>query len=170
MSVKAAVLPDALAPDLRIVFCGTGAGRRSAERRAYYAGPGNRFWWILAQAGLTDRQLEPAEYRDVLMYGLGLTDIAKAHVGSDADLDPGHVDVDDLRNRISTCAPRLLAFTSKRAAALYFGRRTGLIDYGEQPERLGQTRLFVLPSPSGSARRYWTPRPWYALAFRDTAD
>ena len=45
----AEVLPDILQPGLRVVFCGTAAGRASAKARAYYAGPGNSFWKTLPQ-------------------------------------------------------------------------------------------------------------------------
>ena len=38
------ILPDVLGPNLKVVFCGTAAGAVSAKRRAYYAGPGNKFW------------------------------------------------------------------------------------------------------------------------------
>ena len=38
-----AVLPDVLAPELRVVFCGTTAGFTSAAASAYYAGAGNRY-------------------------------------------------------------------------------------------------------------------------------
>ena len=37
------ILPDLLANDLDLVIVGTAAGRASAKRRLYYAGPGNRF-------------------------------------------------------------------------------------------------------------------------------
>ena len=36
------VLPDVLAPGLRIVFCGTAVGVTSAQLGAYYARPGNK--------------------------------------------------------------------------------------------------------------------------------
>jgi TDG/mug DNA glycosylase family protein len=36
-------LPDYLALDLRVVFCGTAVSARSAEVGGYYAGPGNEF-------------------------------------------------------------------------------------------------------------------------------
>jgi TDG/mug DNA glycosylase family protein len=38
------------------------------------------------------------------------------------------------------------------------------VDYGWQPERVGATRLFVLPSPSGQATRFWDEGPWRDLA------
>jgi G:T/U-mismatch repair DNA glycosylase len=55
-------LDDLLEPGLTIVFCGTAAGLRSAALAQYYAGPGNQFWKVLAQVGLTPRQLSPHEY------------------------------------------------------------------------------------------------------------
>jgi len=163
-SARPDVLPDVLAPGLRVVFCGTGAGTTSAELRAYYAGPGNRFWPMLAETGLTPHRIAPSDYRTILSHGLGLTDIAKAHVGSDAVLDRTHVDAEGLRERISAVAPRFMAFTSKRAASLYLGRPSRAIGYGLQAERIGETALFVLPSPSGAARGAWSPAPWHELS------
>src|ERR1700677_2388557 len=83
------ILPDLLMPGLRVVFCGTAAGAVSAAKGAYYAGPGNRFWAILAKTGLTPRQLRPDEFAWVLEFGSGLTDVAKTVSGADADL-PAH--------------------------------------------------------------------------------
>jgi len=56
------VLPDVLRPGLRLVICGSAASAVSAARGAYYAGPGNKFWRILAETGLTPHQLEPARF------------------------------------------------------------------------------------------------------------
>src|SRR3546814_6083057 len=56
---RAPVLPDVLAPGLRLVFCGSAAGRKSAELGAYYAGPGNKFWPTLYEIGLTPRHFRP---------------------------------------------------------------------------------------------------------------
>ena len=77
------VLPDVLAPGLRVVFCGTAAGAVAARVGAPYAGPGNRFWWVLHEIGLTPRELRPQEFRELPRYGIGLTDVAKHASGSD---------------------------------------------------------------------------------------
>jgi TDG/mug DNA glycosylase family protein len=155
------ILPDLLQPGLALVFCGTAAGRRSAAERAYYAHPGNLFWRALFEAGLTPRLLAPAEFPLLTGYGIGLTDLAKRHSGNDADLPRDAFDVPALRARIERHAPRLLAFTSKNAARAALGHA---VSYGLQEETLGQTRLFVLPSPSGQARGHWDIVPWRALA------
>jgi TDG/mug DNA glycosylase family protein len=158
------VLPDVLRPGLAVVFCGTGAGRKSAELRAYYAKPGNKFWRTLYEVGLTPQRVAPHAYRDVPALGLGLTDIAKEHIGQDHEIDPAHVDAAGLRRRIARAAPAILAFTSKKAASLFLDRPTGTIAYGFQPETIGPTRIFVLTSPSGQAGSYWDIAPWRELA------
>lgn len=158
------VLPDLLAPGLAIVFCGTGAGAWSARVGAYYAKPGNKFWPTLHAVGLTPRRLEPAEYPALLGYGIGLTDVAKEHVGQDEAIDPALVDAAALHEKIARFRPARIAFTSKRAASLALGRPTARIAYGLQAGRIGDTAVHVLTSPSGAAGSFWTIAPWSALA------
>ncbi len=163
------VLPDMLAPGLRVVFCGTAAGAASARAGAYYAGRGNKFWDMLFDVGLTPRRLAPHQFRAVLRYGIGLTDVVKTASGSDASLPAAAFDPDRLRRRMLEFGPAALAFNGKRAAQAFFGRRR--LDYGRQPAALGGTALFVLPSTSGAAQAHWDPRHWRALAefLRDAA-
>ena len=158
---EAHILPDVLQSGLALVFCGTAAGRRSAAEGAYYAHPGNLFWRALSEAGLTPRQLAPAEFPRLPDYGIGLTDLAKRHSGNDHQLPRDAFDVPALRTKIARHQPHLLAFTSKNAARAALGH---VVDYGLQRETLGSTRLFVLPSPSGQARGHWSLAPWLALA------
>lgn len=158
-------VPDMLADNLDVVFCGTALGRASAQAKAYYANPGNFFWKALHGVGLTPVLLKPSDYPRVLEFGIGLTDLCKTAYGQDAELPEDAFDYDALREKIDRCQPRFLAFTSKTGAAglLEHGTTLGM-KYGEQETRLGDTRLFVLPSPSGQARRFWNITPWQALA------
>jgi TDG/mug DNA glycosylase family protein len=155
------VLPDVLAPGLRIVFCGSAAGRVSARVGAYYAGPGNRFWPTLAAVGLTPRRLAPAEFRAATRFGLGLTDLCKTASGADGALPRAADDPAALRAKMARYRPGVLAFVGKRPATVFLGRP---VAYGAQPEAIGPTAIHVLPSPSGAARRYWDERWWRALA------
>ncbi|ULU27494.1 mismatch-specific DNA-glycosylase [Dyella terrae] len=159
--MPAPILPDLLQPGLALVFCGTAAGRRSAEEGAYYAHPGNLFWRALHAVELTPRLFAPAEFPLLPALGIGLTDLAKHHMGNDDELPRDAFDVVALRQRIEHHAPRVLAFTSKAAARAALGHA---VNYGPQTERFGQTQLFVLPSPSGQARGHWDLAPWQALA------
>ncbi len=161
---EAHLVPDVLKPGLKVVFCGTAMGRKSAEQKAYYANPGNFFWRTLHATGLTPQQIRPQDYLRLLDYGLGATDLSKAHYGNDAELPADAFDVAALRGKIETFAPRILAFTSKAGASAFLGRPTGAIATGLQPDTIGNTRLFVLPSPSGQARIFWDQAPWQALA------
>ena len=160
------ILPDILEPDLRIVFCGSAAGAVSARLGAYYAGPGNKFWPTLHEVGLTPRRLAPAEFPSLPRYGLGLTDMAKFASGADSALPRGCDDPAGLACRIRAFHPRILAFTAKRPARVFLASAFGIdaVPYGEQPVTLDGIRLFVLPSPSGLARRFWDIGPWQALA------
>src|SRR5690606_10382691 len=160
--MSTSVLPDVLGPGLDIVFCGTAVGHESARRRAYYAGPGNAFWPTLFKVGLTPRQLAPEEFLNVLDHGLGLTDLAKSATGPDDGLRPTDFNRDELRTKILRFSPRVLAFTSKKAAMTFLDVK--LVPYGLLDEALGETRLFVLPSPSGAARGYWDVSHWFDLA------
>jgi double-stranded uracil-DNA glycosylase len=155
------ILPDVLRPGLRLVFCGTAAGKRSAEEGAYYAHPGNLFWRALFQAGLTPRLLAPAEFPLLPEFGIGLTDLAKRHSGNDDELPKDAFDVPGLLSKIETYSPGALAFTSKNAARAVLGSD---LHYGRQSQSLGTTRVYVLPSPSGQARGHWNLAPWQALA------
>ncbi len=154
------ILPDVLRPGLAVVFCGSAAGRRSAEARAYYAGPGNRFWEMLHRGGLTPVHLLPDQYASVLRYGIGLTDLAKAKSGSDAELNRRDYGVRELQQKMKQFAPGMLAFNGKRAASLFLQRP---VQYGIQRECLEATRIYVLPSTSGAARRFWDEEPWLVL-------
>lgn len=153
-----------LARGLAVVFCGTAPGIRSAREHAYYAHPGNRFWRTVFEIGLTPRRLEPAMFREVLDYGIGLTDVAKHAFGSDADLPRDAFDAASLRRKLARHRPAIIAFTSKNAARAGLGIATRTLAYGEHEPGIGDTRVFVLPSPSGQARGFWDIAPWQRLA------
>jgi TDG/mug DNA glycosylase family protein len=155
------VLPDILVPDLRVVFCGTAAGTASARAKAYYAGPGNRFWSALEETGLTPAHLEPTEFRRLPEFGIGLTDICKVLHGSDEEVGTVEFDVDGLRQRIAAVEPANLAFNGKNPAR---GALERDVAYGLQDEQIGGSAVWVLPSTSGAARRFWNLAPWQELA------
>lgn len=161
MKEGGAIVPDLLATGLRLVFCGTAPSRASAAARAYYAKPGNRFWPALHAAGFTPRRFLPGEYAQLLDLKIGLTDLCKGHSGNDDELPQGALDAVALRRKIERYRPGAVAFTSKNAAQAFLGRA---VDYGWQPETVGRTRLFVLPSPSGQATRFWDEKWWLALS------
>jgi double-stranded uracil-DNA glycosylase len=76
-------LPDLIAPGLSILFCGINPGLYSAAVGYHFARPGNRFSSTLDRAGITERLLTPAERRELLQYGCGITDpVSPGHCSS----------------------------------------------------------------------------------------
>ena len=164
MPLNSFKLPDQLKADLRVVFAGTAASRKSAELGAYYAHPGNRFWSALFEVGLTPRLFAPNEFRELLALGLGFTDLCKSTAGSDKDIHVQQSDIDNFRAKINEYRPRAIAFTSKNAARFFLGRPTSQIALGKQESRADMPELFVLASPSGAAASHWDISSWRALA------
>jgi TDG/mug DNA glycosylase family protein len=156
-------IEDLLQPELRIVFCGTALGRTSYARKAYYAHPRNMFWRALYEVGLTDRPLKPEEYRNLLGYRIGLTDLCKSEFGNDDELSPRALDRAALLTKIEKYRPGVLAFTSQKAGRAFCGHRAGL---GWQPSSISGTRIYVLPSTSPMAKWNWAAnsRHWKVLA------
>jgi TDG/mug DNA glycosylase family protein len=116
---------------------------------------------VLCKIGLIDRQLKPQEFREVLKYGLGLTDLAKQAAGRDAELSYEDFDAAGLRTRIEFYCPKVLCFNGKKAAQIFLEKRVG---YGLQEDSIGDTRIFVAPSTSGAASGFWDIRVWLSLA------
>lgn len=158
-------LPDRLRAGLDVVFVGTAAGRYSAAVGAYYARPGNKFWKTLHRVGLTARPYEPWEFGELLPLGIGFTDMSKVGVGMDRDVTPDQYDVGLFEAKMLQYMPRAIAFTSKKAASVLLGMRTGQICLGRlEHAKPDFPTVFVLPSPSGAAGRYWSEQPWRELA------
>jgi len=148
------ILPDYLAPGLRVVFCGTAAGKKSGERRHYYAGDGNDFWRFLFESGLTSQALSADQDSRVLEFGIGLTDLAKLVAASSDKGLRRHYDIAGFVRKMEEFAPRVVAFHGKEAAqevsrALGHGRKVRL---GSQEWRVAARPVYVLPSASGSNR------------------
>jgi TDG/mug DNA glycosylase family protein len=144
--------------------CGTAAGSASAALGAYYAGPGNKFWPVLAQTGLTPHRLDPASFREVPQYGIGLTDLAKEVSGADRDLPAHGYDVPGFIARIRSVQPRIVAFNGKKAASIFHRSTSARIGYGQAEPVPDFPAIWVLPSTSGAAAGAWDPWPWHALA------
>jgi double-stranded uracil-DNA glycosylase len=143
------LLPDVLAPGLRIVLCGINPGLWSAATGHHFARPGNRFWPALHASGLTPRRLEPAEQHELLTLGLGLTNVVPRATASADELTPDEYVEGGQRlvAKVEELRPAWLAVLGVTAYRTAFGDRRARV--GEQDLTLGATRVWVLPNPSG---------------------
>jgi len=155
------ILPDLLKPHLKIVFCGRAVGPESARQKSYYARPGNKFWPALYWVRLTPALLEAGEYRKLLNYGLGPTDLVKHLSGTDNHIKATEKDISVLKRKISRYQPKTLAFNGKQAAKEFL--KTNSVSYGKQNHKLGHTLIWVLPSTSPVAGKYWNVDHWKNL-------
>src|SRR5262245_27255203 len=79
-------VPDLIAPDLRVLFCGINPSLYSAVVGHHFARPGNRFWPTLYGAGFTGRVLRPSDERELLARGIGITNVCSRASASAATL------------------------------------------------------------------------------------
>ena len=143
------LVPDLIAPGLRVLFCGINPGLYSAAISHHFGRPGNRFWPALYAGGFTPRLLTPFEERELLSLGYGLTNIvargtARADELSDDELRQGAI---ILECKVRRYRPRMVAFLGLTSYRTGFHRPLAKI--GLQEERLVDAGIWVLPSPSG---------------------
>ena len=150
------VLADVAAPGLRVLFSGINPGLYSAWAGHHFARPGNRFWPALHRSGFTPRQLRPDEQQELLTLGLGITNVvprasARADELSTAELLAGG---EALREKARLLQPRWLAVLGVTVYRTAFATPKAVV--GPQDVRLGETRVWVLPNPSG-LNAHWSP-------------
>jgi len=147
-------IPAVIAPRLRVLFCGINPGLYSGAVRRHFARPGNRFWPALHRAGFTERVLSPFDQRALLESGCGVTNIVRRATAA-AD----EIGADELRRgavrlaaKVRRYRPRYLAVLGIVAYRAAFDRPGAAL--GPQRERIGATRIWVLPNPSGLNAHY----------------
>lgn len=157
-------LPLRLQPGLRLAFIGYNPGLTSAREGHYYAYRGNVFWRQLSASGLTGRPLGHED--DALLpdeAGIGFTDLCRRPTLRASELTPAEIAEGALRlhRELLRYQPRYAVF-SGRGIYQHYGRHAlGLSTaelaqrgYGPQPERIGATVPWVIPSSSGLASRW----------------
>jgi double-stranded uracil-DNA glycosylase len=150
-------IPDVVAPKLRVLFCGINPGLYSAAVGHHFARPGNRFWRVLAEAGLTARVLRPDEQRLLLGRRLGVTNLVARSTAAADELAADELvrGARRLARKVRRLRPRFVAILGVGAYRVAFGHPRATP--GPQPERLGPARLWVLPNPSGLNAGYQLP-------------
>lgn len=147
-------LPDVIAPNLDILFCGINPGLYTAAVQQHFGRPGNRFWPTLHRAGFTPRLFSPAEQRDLLKLRIGITNVvARATAAADELtreelIEGGRI----LARKVKRYAPRFLAIVGIGAYRTAFDRPKAKL--GLQDETIGATKIWVLPNPSGLNANY----------------
>jgi TDG/mug DNA glycosylase family protein len=147
-------VPEVIGPGLRVLFCGINPGLYSGAVGHHFARPGNRFWPALHLGGFTDTIWSPFDDRKLLQIGCGVTNIVKRATGSADELSAAELvrGAGRLVAKIRKHRPAWVAFLGLTAYRIAFKRRETTI--GRQPERVGESGIWVLPNPSGLNAHY----------------
>jgi TDG/mug DNA glycosylase family protein len=147
-------VPDVIALNLCVLFCGINPGLYSGATGHHFARPGNRFWPVLHRAGFTDRLLSPFEERELLKNGYGITNIVNRTTASAAELSPAELKegAQQLAKKVLCYKPEIVAILGIDAYRKAFDRPKATL--GPQPEQIGEARIWILPNPSGLNAHY----------------
>jgi TDG/mug DNA glycosylase family protein len=150
-------LPDVVAPDLRVLFCGINPGLYTAAVGHHFARPGNRFWPALHKSGFTDRQISPFDEQELLKSGIGISNVVPFATASAAELTREDFIAGGRRlaARVKRYRPTIVAILGVGAYRQAFEKPKAKI--GVQPERIHDARVWVLPNPSGLNANYQLP-------------
>jgi TDG/mug DNA glycosylase family protein len=147
-------LPDIIAGQLSVLFCGINPGLAAAASGHHFEGRANRFWRVMHLAGFTPEELRPEEDRRILVYGYGLTTVVDRPTAAADELSRQDFDgaAAGFQAKVATHAPRFVAFLGKAAYAALTGTRD--IAWGRQAIDLQGATVWVLPNPSGRNRAF----------------
>jgi TDG/mug DNA glycosylase family protein len=151
-------LPDILAKDLTVVFCGINPALSAAVAGHHFSAGSNRFWRAIHLAGFTPEEIRPENDRSILAYGCGLTAVVERATARADELSARDFAAASVRfeRKIARAAPRFLAFLGKPAYAALSERRD--LAWGAQGATFGGAAVWVLPNPSGRNRAFTLPQ------------
>ena len=147
-------VPDLIAPNLKVLFCGINPGLYTAAIGHHFGRPGNRFWPALHAAGFTPRLFSPFEERELLPLGYGITNVVPRTTAAADELSDDEVRAGgkQLIATVKRYKPRVLAVLGVGAYRTAFDRPKAKV--GPQDETIGSTQVWVLPNPSGLNAHY----------------
>jgi len=158
-------VPDVIAPGLRVVFSGINPGLYTAAVCQHFGRPGNRFWRALHESGFTPRLFHPSEQYDLLPLGYGITNVVARATAAADELHRDELIAGGkvLLAKIEEYQPACLAVLGIGAYRSAFGKPAAKL--GEQQDKIGNTRIWVLPNPSGLNAHFQPPA--LAALFRE---
>lgn len=147
-------VPDVIGPSLKVIFSGINPGLYTAAVGHHFARPGNRFWPALFASGFTDRIISPFDERLLLKSGYGITNVVQRTTATADQLSREELrqGCKQLTAKVRRYKPRFLAVLGLGAYRTAFERPKALI--GQQEETIGETKIWVLPNPSGLNAHY----------------
>jgi double-stranded uracil-DNA glycosylase len=149
-------LRDRIRPGVRVLFVGINPGVRSAQTGHHFAGFSNRFWKLLFRSGLVPEALTHLDDDRLPQWGYGITNVVPRPTRGIDELRPEEYAAGRLRLRakVRRYKPGVVAFVGITVYRAMFPQQRGPVTLGPQPQRLGESRVFVLPNTSGRNAHY----------------
>jgi TDG/mug DNA glycosylase family protein len=144
-------LRDRIKPGVRVLFVGINPGVRSALTGHHFAGFSNRFWRLLYESRLVPVPITFEDDDRLPEWNYGITNIVpRATPGIDS-IEPHEYIAGrmKLRRKVLRYRPPIIAMVGVTVFRAMYPERKGAVVLGPQPERIGDTEVFVLPNPSG---------------------
>lgn len=156
--VQKYTLEDYLEMNLDLVFVGINPSLMAAHRGRYYAGPGNHFYKLLHESGLTPRFVSFEEDYKLLQYSIGLTNIVTRPTRSAADLKRTEIKegAKVVEEKLRLYKPKVAVFNGKCIYEVFANIRANkaTFHFGLQPECIGDTAIWVTPSSSARCANF----------------
>jgi TDG/mug DNA glycosylase family protein len=147
-------LPDILAKNLSVIFCGINPGRTAATAGRHFVNRSNRFWRVLHLSGFTPEEIKPENDHSILIYGYGLTTAVARPTRRADELSREELALaaSMLERKIAAFAPRNVAFLGKAAYAAII--KNPDVQWGRQSAAFAGAPVWLLPNPSGLNRNF----------------
>ncbi len=154
LAAEGKTVPDVLAPNLKVLFCGINPGLYTAAVGHHFARPGNRFWTSLHASGFTNRLYSPFEERELLKLGYGITNVVPRATATADHLTREELvkGGEKLRAKVQRYKPAFLAILGLGVYRAAFSDPTAMV--GPQEKGIGKTTVWALPNPSGLNAHY----------------
>lgn len=133
------------------MFVGINPGVRSALTGHHFAGFSNRFWRLLHESKLVPLPITFEDDDRLPEWGYGITNIVPRATPSIDTIEPNEYVAGrmKLRRKVLRYKPAVIAMVGVTVFRAMYPERKGAVVLGPQPERIGETEVFVLPNPSG---------------------
>jgi len=153
-AAKNTICKDLIAPNLKVLFCGINPGLYTAVTGNHFAKPGNRFWRALYAGGFTPGLINPEDDSVLLSYRIGITSFVPRATATATELlrEEFLQGKDILIEKVLYFKPQWLAILGIDAYRKAFTNATAVM--GLQEETIGNTKIWILPNPSGLNAHY----------------
>jgi TDG/mug DNA glycosylase family protein len=143
---RARTLADTVGPGMRLLICGLNPSEYSADVGIGFGRAGNRYWAAALAAGIVSRDRDPRAA--LIDHGVGMTDLVKrptprADALSSIEYRTG---LERVTRSVDWLRPGAVCFVGLAGWRAAVDRKAVA---GVQPDGLGSTPVYVMPSTSG---------------------